>query len=307
MPDIEKKTILVVDDAEINRSILSSILEDKYRIIEADNGLKAYRALEDAGGRVALILLDIVMPVADGFAFLKLLQKKPQYTSIPIIFVTSETYQKNIMEGLRMGVRDVIAKPFDPDELSIRVDKLIALTERRARGMASPRPRAQAKQQHAQTAQTAQPAQTAQTAQTARHAQPLAAPLRFAPSRRAILIADDDPSNRAVLRSALEVSYDILEAGDGIEALAYLEQYRGVVTALLLDVVLPQMDGFQLMQEAQNRGLLENVPVMAITADDSLAKRGRMMAMGVHEIIRKPFVPDVVQARVEHLVELYAE
>lgn len=126
---LSKKTILIVDDQEINRTLLSVILNDsgeKYHILTAGNGVEALRVLSHERARVDLILLDIVMPEMDGFAFLE--EMKLRSLDIPVILISAETSQENILKGMKMGVRDVIAKPFDPYLIHNRVDNLIELT-----------------------------------------------------------------------------------------------------------------------------------------------------------------------------------
>ena len=270
MPSNGKKTILVVDDVEINRKILTVILQDKYQVLEADNGLTAKRVIKDRGGEISLILLDLVMPLMDGFTLLKQLGASGQYRNIPVILVTSEAYEENILEGIKMGVRDVIAKPFQPDLVLRRVDNLILVAE-----------------------------SVSQDAQ-----EPGGEAPEPAPAPHTALIVDDVGVNRAILATALEQTYDILEAADGKQALALLQEHREEIAVILLDVMMPVMDGYELMQEAKDQALLGRIPVIAVTAEDTLPKLDRLTGLGVCEIIQKPFTPAIVQNRVNYLVKL---
>lgn len=83
-----QKTVLVVEDSEINRATLSGILSSEYRVLEAGNGREALGLLELHGEGIALILLDIVMPVMDGYTFLSIVKAHPDYASIPVIVTT---------------------------------------------------------------------------------------------------------------------------------------------------------------------------------------------------------------------------
>lgn len=270
MPSNGKKTILVVDDVEINRKILTVILQDKYQVLEADNGLTAKRVIKDRGGEISLILLDLVMPLMDGFTLLKQLGASGQYRNIPVILVTSEAYEENILEGIKMGVRDVIAKPFQPDLVLRRVDNLILVAESVSQDALEP------------GGEAPEPAPAPHTA----------------------LIVDDVGVNRAILATALEQNYDILEAADGKQALALLQEHREEIAVILLDVMMPVMDGYELMQEAKDQALLGRIPVIAVTAEDTLPKLDRLTGLGVCEIIQKPFTPAIVQNRVNYLVKL---
>lgn len=127
----EKKTILIVDDVVVNRKILDVILRDEYRILEAANGKEALDIFRKEQGKISLIMLDIVMPVMDGFRFLEKIQRdlQLQNVAIPIIFVTTEANKENIVKGLKSGVSDIIVKPFDPQIVCSRVGRLLGNKE----------------------------------------------------------------------------------------------------------------------------------------------------------------------------------
>lgn len=80
-----QKIILIVEDNEINRIMLRGILEPQYKVLEAQNGLEALKVLGDQKDNVSLILLDIMMPVMDGYTFLSILKNDPSIASIPVI------------------------------------------------------------------------------------------------------------------------------------------------------------------------------------------------------------------------------
>ena len=89
---MEKKyTILIVDDTEINRSLLADMLSAQYRILEASNGVEAIAMLEQHHTEISLVLLDIVMPVIDGFEVLSVMNSKQWIESVPVITISAET------------------------------------------------------------------------------------------------------------------------------------------------------------------------------------------------------------------------
>lgn len=276
----EKTTILVVDDVAMHRTMLSLILRDKYDIVEASNGQDAAWMLELHKDKIALILLDIMMPVADGFSFLEQLQEEQR--EIPVIFVTAEAYLDNVVEGIRLGVKDIIVKPFEPQVVLRRVDSLIQLTQNRAR--------------QAQQDQATQESQEGRTA-------PEEASSPAAPPDAA-LIVDDVGINRTILAGALEDGYRILEAADGAQALEIWEAHRDEIAVVLLDLIMPVMDGTQVLKQAKRSGLLGKIPVLAVTAEESQLKRSGILDFGACEVIGKPFTPGVVRERVDHMVEL---
>ncbi|NLY82172.1 MAG: EAL domain-containing protein [Clostridiales bacterium] len=126
---IVKKKILVVDDQKINRSILRKLLSDDYVVLEAENGQVALDILEHTYGSISLILLDIVMPVMDGFTFLRETNKNPLLSHIPIIVVSQQDGKESELSALDLGATDFITKPYKPDIVKFRVNSLIRFYE----------------------------------------------------------------------------------------------------------------------------------------------------------------------------------
>lgn len=108
-----KKKILITDDSEINRSILSDMLKDEFDIIEAENGLQAISMLQKYGEEIAIVLLDIVMPEMDGFEVLALMNKNRWIDNIPVIMITAENSPYFVERAYDLGVTDFISRPFD--------------------------------------------------------------------------------------------------------------------------------------------------------------------------------------------------
>ena len=125
-----KKTILVVDDEDINRDILSLMLEDNFNIVEASDGQQALDILSDGEHRIDLVLLDVFMPL-DGREVLKIRQNDPKLKSIPFIVCTSD---KNIeAECFKLGVNDFVKKPYENPEIIVaRINRMIELYEDRS-------------------------------------------------------------------------------------------------------------------------------------------------------------------------------
>ena len=111
-----KKTILIVEDLETNRELLKIMLDKQYNVREAENGIEALKFLQNTKETVALILLDLVMPVMDGFELIKELKNNKEYTSIPIV-ITSEIGKDSELRALRLGASDFVAKPYEKDIL----------------------------------------------------------------------------------------------------------------------------------------------------------------------------------------------
>jgi two-component system sensor histidine kinase/response regulator len=122
--------ILVVDDTPKNIQVLGSMLREAgYAINVATNGEQALQSLE----RVLpdLILLDVIMPVMDGFETCRRLKADPSYSSIPVIFLTAKVESDDVVQGFELGAVDYIAKPFNSTELLKRVDTHLTLSRLR--------------------------------------------------------------------------------------------------------------------------------------------------------------------------------
>lgn len=124
MEDIMKDKILIVDDSQINRELLNEILCDEYDILEADNGQTALDKIDEEKN-VAAILLDIVMPVMDGFEFLTELKSKNMTDKIPVLVISGENSIQNEKKCFDYGVTDFIARPFNIDIVKKRVQNAV--------------------------------------------------------------------------------------------------------------------------------------------------------------------------------------
>lgn len=123
---------------------------------------------------------------------------------------------------------------------------------------------------------------------------------------RSILIVDDNEINRGILGEIFKDKFTILEAGNGIEAMQVIEKQSDKLSAILLDIVMPEMDGYQVLEAMVKKGNLnESIPVLMITADTSTEAERTSYQKGAADVIHKPFDPVIVDKRVERTVELY--
>lgn len=129
--DDKNKIILIVDDIELNRALLNELFYRDYKVIEAENGLEALKAVDEYGNKIGIILLDIVMPELDGFGVLRELEKRQLNERYPVFLITAEDSDEIINKGYDMGVVDVINKPFNPSIIRRRVKNTIELFDRR--------------------------------------------------------------------------------------------------------------------------------------------------------------------------------
>ena len=124
------KLVLIVDDQEINRDVLGSILEDDYELLYAENGEEALKIMREKRERLSIVLLDLMMPVLNGFEVLETVRNDELLRQIPIIVLTAERSAE--LQALQMGASDFIPKPFDEQEVILaRVSRVVELSEGR--------------------------------------------------------------------------------------------------------------------------------------------------------------------------------
>ncbi len=122
-----KPEVLIVDDSEMNRELLAEMLGSEYKITEAENGEECMAALKQRGTGISLILLDIVMPIANGFDVLDYMTSTHRIEDIPVIMISSENSEATVRKAYELGVTDYISRPFDARVVCQRVANTIKL------------------------------------------------------------------------------------------------------------------------------------------------------------------------------------
>lgn len=122
-----------------------------------------------------------------------------------------------------------------------------------------------------------------------------------------ILIVDDSEFNRAILKEILEETYEIIEADGGNEALHKIDEYGMKNSLVLLDIIMPEKDGFEVLKYMEEERLISDIPVIIISSEDSANYIRRAYEMGVSDYINRPFDANIVYQRVSNTVKLYAK
>lgn len=122
-----------------------------------------------------------------------------------------------------------------------------------------------------------------------------------------ILIVDDSEFNRAILKEILEEPYEIIEADGGNEALHKIDEYGMKISLVLLDIIMPEKDGFEVLKYMEEERLISDIPVIIISSEDSANYIRRAYEMGVSDYINRPFDANIVYQRVSNTVKLYAK
>lgn len=122
-----------------------------------------------------------------------------------------------------------------------------------------------------------------------------------------ILIVDDSEFNRSLLTDMLSLEYEILEASNGLEAVVQLNKYHSEISLILLDIVMPEMDGFEVLAIMNKSGWISQIPVITISAETSSSYIDHAYDLGATDYISRPFDERIVQRRVKNTIMLYAK
>ena len=130
---MEKQKILIVDDSEMNRSLLADILEEQYDVVEAENGVEAISLLSRQRADFSLLLLDIMMPEMDGFEVLAYINKYHWNDTFAVIMISADDSPANIKRAYDLGAFDYISRPFDSAIVQRRISNTMFLYARQQR------------------------------------------------------------------------------------------------------------------------------------------------------------------------------
>lgn len=124
-----RRTLLIVDDIQINREILKKILGNEYQILEAENGQTAVDIMKRSYLTISAVLLDLSMPVMNGFDVLSCMRRNPDLKPIPVVVMTGQTGEDAEVKALKLGANDFISKPYNATVVRQRIFNVINLRE----------------------------------------------------------------------------------------------------------------------------------------------------------------------------------
>lgn len=120
-----------------------------------------------------------------------------------------------------------------------------------------------------------------------------------------ILVVDDEETNRELLRGILEDKYAVVTAEDGKEALQRLQEHHAETAAILLDLQMPNVDGFAVIAEMKKSGWISRIPVLIISGEKTVTVESQCFELGATDFIHKPFEPSIVRNRVKSSINLF--
>jgi two-component system, sensor histidine kinase and response regulator len=278
---LDKELIfLVVDDFEAMRRVTISQLRQlgAEKILSAKDGKEALRILKSQ--KISLILSDWNMPVMSGLELLEAVRADGDLYALPFIMITAEAERPRIEQAIACGVTSMILKPYSPKQLMTRLEK--ALTWKPSRGSAPNSVPAAIQKAHSPAIQGAVRQSKAK-------------------EQGSILIVDDTPDNLVLLSNLLKDEYRVRMAQNGSKALEICTS-DDPPDLVLLDIMMPGMDGFEVAKKMREHPNSETIPVIFVTAMTSNDARLKGLDLGAIDFVTKPIDPQALKHRIRNFM-----
>lgn len=270
--DLSKLHVLLVDDIAIMRQVAASQLQALgiTQIQGASNGVDALRMLKLR--RYDLVLSDWNMPVMGGLELLCKMRTDPALADIPVIMLTAEIQRSRVAEAIRYGVSDFLVKPYTAQRMEEKINCALQRTA------PAPIDEADAPKLDEAAGKTTPESQ-----------------------KPGILVVDDTHDNLRLLVDLFEDQYRVRIADNGKRALAICHSDRPP-DLVLLDVMMPDMDGFEVARKMREHPNSELIPIIFVTALHDEVSRRKGLELGAVDFISKPIDPDILQIRVRNFI-----
>ena len=291
---IKRGTFLVVDDFDTMRKVNVNQLRQlgANKIIEAANGAEALKVVTTQP--ITLVLSDWNMPVMSGLELLVAIRSTAKLFALPFMMITAEAERDRVMQAIQSGVSELLVKPYTVGRFAERVERALSWKppERTSPSPADSNVSAQAVPPPAAVA-SAMPNRAVDR-------------VRGKPT---ILVVDDTRDNLELLASIFKDEYRVKVANSGAKALQ-IAQSDTPPDLVLLDIMMPGMDGFEVAQSLRSHPASEHIPVIFVTAMTDQNARMRGMELGAVDFVTKPIDPYALKVRVRNFlryVELHLQ
>jgi CheY-like chemotaxis protein len=264
--DAASRNVLVIEDDVTQLSAMANLIESgEVSVTAVSTGAQALAALDEA--RFDCVIVDLGLPDIDGLALIEEIKKHPAHERVPVIVYTGRELTEQEDAAIRRLSESVIVKDaMSPERLIEETTYFLNQVEARL-------PEVRRPSSHAGTNGNSLEGRT-------------------------ILITDDDTRNIYALRSALEdFNMHVLTAESGAEAIGLLRSHPEI-DVVLMDIMMPEMDGYETIRRIRARDEWKNLPIIALTAKAMLGDREQCLAAGASEYISKPVDIDQLVALV---------
>jgi CheY-like chemotaxis protein/signal transduction histidine kinase/HAMP domain-containing protein len=277
--------VLVVDDDQLNIYALTRLLERHDVVVSsAGGGAEAIAALGRAPD-VDIVLMDIMMPVMDGYDTIRAIRAIPAYQALPIVAITAKLEQGERERCMEAGATDYVPKPVDSMVFLTALQRLLDLAGLAPRKTPASVRRSQnglrAEPPALRQSSLLQPARTSSEGPTSDWS-----PMSMEGVK--ILVVDDDFRNIFAMTALLERGKAVVQVAEtGVEAIGVLERTSDI-DIVLMDIMMPGMDGYDTMRAIREIDRLKDVPIIAVTGKASPGERERCLDAGANDYIPKP-------------------
>jgi hypothetical protein len=288
-------TFLVVDDFDSMRKVTMNQLKQlgAVKMVEATNGAEALKILTRQP--ITMVLSDWNMPVMSGLDLLLSLRSDPKLFALPFLMITAEAERDRVMLAIQAGVSELLVKPYTAARLAERIEKSLNWIPRENHPIDPAVVLAGTSPKTARARQSVS-ARSLVTASQARE-------------RPTILVVDDRPDNLHLLASLFKEEYRVKIAHTGEKALSICHS-DAPPDLVLLDIMMPGMDGFEVAQKLRGHPSSEHLPVIFVTALTDEDARLKGMELGAVDFVTKPIDPAALKVRVKNFmryVELHRQ
>jgi two-component system cell cycle response regulator len=278
-PEPFRKKVLIVDDCPVTIALFARMLaQDRYLTLRASDGREA---VQKASAELPdLILMDIMMPGMNGFEAARQLKSDPRTRDIPIILITAMEDPDNELAGREAGAEDLIFKPVKRAELLARVKSMIALKEYRDQVAIRDRSERSFILRH--------------DGDEIQEEHPDEPPF--------VLLVEDNEGDAKLVRHFLkDVPLRFKRTASGREAVKLA--HSGKVDLILLDLVLPDLDGFEVCRRVRQSEASRSIPIIIVSCLDDMDSKVKCIELDTDDFLIKPIVGRELQARVKVLLE----
>ncbi|MCK5332385.1 response regulator [Candidatus Parcubacteria bacterium] len=277
------KKIIIMEDEEILQSLLKKKLEaNGYEILVANNGEEGINLIKD-GFMPDLILLDIVMPIKDGFEVLHDLRANDKFSSIPVIIISNSGEPVEIERIKKFDIVDYLIKAdFDPTEVLEKVSNFFNNTQKIAK-------REPVIEKNDKT-------------EIEEEEEEISVDENKKGGLKVILAEDDDFLRDICETKFKKEGFDVSSACDGVEALAKIKEEDPEI--ILLDIIMPKMDGFEVLKKIKEIPEKASIPVIMLTNLGQTSEIEKGFALGAEDyIIKAHFTVGEIIEKVREIVE----
>jgi DNA-binding response OmpR family regulator len=284
---------MIVEDEPDIAIILSEILSAYYEVVVATNGLEALERI----GRYEpdITVMDLMMPVLDGFDTTRAIKKDARYAHMPVLFLTARKDNQSVREAMLAGGDVYLEKPFNPPELMERIQELVA------KNRVMPRRKQytieEVKAHFEALANAPPPAAPMKSMSSLRPPRPLTEQLvaKAAEPRVRILAVDDDADVLNFTKTILAEDYEIITTPDSESAPDKIIAYQPDV--LLLDIQMPKLNGFHLSHLIRLNRRLRGARIIFVSSRSDRASLETAFTLGASEYLEKPFTPEQLKRK----------